>query len=242
MNAGFLNKAGSLLLDPTGGLKTNIPLAPPEGDAGTGMISTNTININTGNISAGTSVFGMFVTNKKTSRIYPEVDVVATPNGNPVLMIHANNCTSDINLWVNIFDEVNKLFGNNINKKDIYEKLFEKALEGDLDAGNMSLVNYISGENITKINQGTPLFIRTINSKFNLSNFMRLQIYSAFATLKIGINILIENENIVIKNILAHGGIFKTKDVAQKFLSAALGLPISINETANEGGLMEWPY
>ncbi len=236
MEAGNLSKKGALLLDPTGDLKIGIPLAPPEGDAGTGMISTNTIKVNTGNISAGTSIFGMFVIDKKLSKIYPEVDIVTTPDGNLVSMIHVNNCTSDINMWINLFKEINSLFDNKIDDKTLYDRLFKKALEGDQDAGNMALINYISGENITKIERGMPLFLRTVDSNFNLANFMRLQIYSAFATLKIGMNILTKNENISMENVLAHGGIFTTKNVAQRFLSAALELPVSVNDTANEGG------
>ena len=235
-DAGKLTKKGALLLDPTGDLKGNIPLAPPEGDAGTGMIATNTIKVNTGNISAGTSIFGMFVMDKKLSRIYPEVDIVTTPNGNLVSMIHVNNCTSDINNWVNLFSEVNKLFNNEVDQSILYDKLFKKALEGDLNVGDMISYNYVSGENITKIEKGMPTFIRNVNSKFNLANFMKLLIYSSFATLKIGMNILSNNEKLNIQNILAHGGIFTTKDVAQKFLATALEVPVSVNETANEGG------
>ncbi len=235
-DAGELTKKGALLLDPTGDLKDGIPLAPPEGDAGTGMVSTNTIKINTGNISAGTSIFGMFVMDKKLSKIYPEVDIVTTPDGNLVSMIHVNNCTSDINNWINLFSEINLLFDNEVDQSTLYDKLFKKALEGDLNAGNMISYNYVSGENITKIDKGMPTFIRNNNSKFNLANFMRLQIYSAFATLKIGMNILSKHEKLNIQNVLAHGGIFTTKDVAQKFLAAALEVPVSVNETANEGG------
>lgn len=236
IKAGLLTKDGSQLLDISNELETNIPFVAPEGDAGTGMIATNSIKKNTGNISAGTSIFGMVVLDKPLINIYPEIDLVTTPDGNLVAMVHANNCTSDINSWINLFKEVINTMGFEVSPDMLYEKMFLKSLEGQLDAGNMLSYNYISGENITKIDKGIPIFLRTSESNFNLANFMRLQIYSSFATLKIGMNILTTKERIKINSIVAHGGIFKTKGVAQKFLASALNVLVSVNDTANEGG------
>lgn len=234
--AGKLTIEGAKLLDPTGNLKSGIIFAPPEGDAATGMVATNSIKVNTGNISAGTSIFSMIVIDKELDEIHEEIDLVSTPDGNQVAMIHGNNCTSDINAWTQIFKEYSELFGYEISQDVLFEKLFLKALEGDFDAGNMISYNFVSGENITKISKGRPLFVRTSESNFTLANFIRLHLYAAFATIKIGMNILTQKEKVKVDTILGHGGIFSTKGVAQRFLAAALEVDVSVNQTANEGG------
>lgn len=235
-NAGYLTAQGAKLLDPTGNLQANIPLCPPEGDAGTGMIATNSIQPNTGNISAGTSAFAMIVLDKPLSKNYPELDIVTTPDGKLVAMAHANNCSSDINAWVNIFQETLQLFKLNITPEDLYETLFTHALTGQADCGNLISYGFYSGEHNLELDSGCPLFIHPTNSQFNLANFMLVHLYSAFATMKLGLDILLEQEQLQIKQILAHGGIFKTKHIAQKILSSALNIPIATLETAGEGG------
>ncbi len=235
-NAGSLTASGAKFLDPSGELQAGCLFCAPEGDAGTGMVATNSVKVGTGNISAGTSIFGMLVLDKELSKVYPEIDLVTTPSGELVAMVHCNNCTSEINAWVNLFEEFASLTGSKVSKNEIYVKLFESALKGEDDCGGLLLYNYLSGENITQIDEGRPTFVRTTESNFNLSNFMRSQIYSAFATLKIGLDILFKKENVKSNFINAHGGIFKTEGVAQRFLAAAINTPIAINKTANEGG------
>ncbi len=235
-DAGVLTEKGARFLDPDGDLASGILLCAPEGDAGTGMIATNSIKAGTGNISAGTSIFGMIVLEKELSRVYPEIDLITTPAGKLVAMAHCNNCTSEINAWVNIFDEFCALTGNKLTKNELYEKLFQAAINGETDCGNLIVYNYLSGEHITHIEEGRPTFVRTTESNFNLSNFMRAQIYSAFATLKTGLDILFKKENVKSDCINAHGGIFKTEGVAQRFLAAALNTAIAVNKASNEGG------
>ena len=232
--AGVLTEEGALLLDPSGHLRAGIPLCPPEGDAGTGMVATNAVRPRTGNVSAGTSDFAMVVVDKKL-KVHREIDMVTTPVGKPVAMVHCNNCTSDINAWVNLFRESIDLFGFTVDTNTLYTKLFKVALEGDNDCGDLLSYNYYSGEGVTDLDQGRPLFIRKADSAFSLANFMRTHLYSALATLKIGMDILSE-ENVEIDKIYGHGGFFKTEGVGQRILSAAINAPVSVMKTAGEGG------
>jgi sugar (pentulose or hexulose) kinase len=234
--AGVLTEEGARLLDPTGNLQAGIPLCPPEGDAGTGMVATNSVAGRTGNVSAGTSVFAMIVLEKALSRVYTEIDMVTTPTGKPVAMVHCNNCTSDLNEWVELFQEFTHVLGVEINQSGLFEILFQKALTGDADCGGLLAYNYYSGEHITHLEEGRPLFVRTPESHFTLSNFMRTHLFSALGTLKIGMDILFEKEHVQIDQILGHGGFFKTKDVGQKIMAAAMDVPVSVMETAGEGG------
>ena len=233
-NAGILTEEGAKYLDISGTFESGIPLAPPEGDAGTGMVATNSVRLGTGNVSAGTSGFTMIVTDKKLS-VHREIDMITTPAGKTVAMVHCNNCTSDINAWVNLFYEFAKATGSNISKGELFTTLFNKALEGDADCGGLMSYNYISGEGITNVNEGRPVFLRKENAVFSLANFMRTHLYSAIATLQLGMNILV-NEGVKIDKLYGHGGYFKTPGVGQKILSAAVGCPISVLETAGEGG------
>jgi len=235
-NAGSLTTEGALLLDPNGSLKAGIPFCPPEGDAGTGMIATNSITERTGNISAGTSVFAMIVLEKDLSIVYPEIDIVTTPAGKSVAMVHCNNCTSDIDAWVKLFNEFAETAGLKIDKTALYAMLYNKALEADTDCGKLLSYNYFSGEPITKIDEGRPLFARLPDSNFNLANFMKTLLFSAFGTLKYGMDILTEKENVKIDSLLGHGGLFKTKSVGQKLMAAAFNAPVSVMESAAEGG------
>lgn len=235
-NAGTLTEEGAKLLDPTGTLKAGIPLCPPEGDAGTGMVATNSVARRTGNVSAGTSVFSMVVLEKELKKVYPELDLVTTPSGDLVAMVHCNNCTSDLNAWVGIFREFAESFGIDVDMNKLFGTLYNKAMTGDADGGNLIAYNYISGENITGMEEGRPLFVRTPNSKFNLANFMRVNLYSALATLKIGMDILLKEEGVQVDKLLGHGGLFKTKGVGQQILADAMNTPITVMETAGEGG------
>jgi sugar (pentulose or hexulose) kinase len=234
--AGVLTEEGARLLDPTGQLQAGIPLCPPEGDAGTGMVATNSIAERTGNVSAGTSVFAMIVLEKALSKVYTEIDMVTTPTGKPVAMVHCNNCTSDLNEWVELFQEFAHALGAEISQSGLFEMLFQKALTGDADCGGLLAYNYYSGEHITHLEEGRPLFVRTPESHFTLSNFMRTHLFSALGTLKIGMDILFEKEHVQIDQILGHGGFFKTKEVGQKIMAAAMDVPVSVMETAGEGG------
>ncbi len=234
--AGRLTKEGALFLDPEGDLKEGVPLCPPEGDAGTGMVCTNSILPLTGNISAGTSIFGMIVLDKQMKNYYPEIDLVTTPVGDEVAMVHCNNCSSEINAWVNLFMDFAKLIGSDVTKNDIYTKLFIKSLFGEADCGKLLTYNYTSGENITNIVNGRPLLVRTPDANFTLANFVKAQIYSSFATLKYGFDKLFKNEKIKVNNFYASGGIFRTEGVAEKYLAAALNTPITLTEGANQGG------
>ena len=232
---GTLTEAGARFLDPTGALQAGIPVAPCEGDAGTGMAATNSVRVRTGNVSAGTSDFAMIVTDKPLG-VHREIDMVTTPDGLPVAMVHCNNCTSDINAWVNLFAEYSALMGQPVDKGRLFTKLFQVALEGDKDCGGLLSYNYFSGEGVTDLDQGRPLFLRTPDARFTLANFMRTHLLSALATLKIGLDILTQNEQVEIDKLYGHGGFFKTPEVGQRLLSAAVGAPVSVMETAGEGG------
>lgn len=234
--AGQLSEEGAKLLDVSGSLQAGIPLCPPEGDAGTGMVATNSVARRTGNVSAGTSVFAMIVLEKELKKVYPEIDLVTTPSGSLVGMVHANNCSSDINAWMKLFEEFSEALGYKVNKDKLFEVLFNKALEGDKDCGGLLSYGYYSGENITGMREGRPLLVRSPESNFNLANFMRVHLFSALGTLKIGMDILLHEENIGIDKILGHGGLFKTKGVGQKIMAAAMNTPVSVMETAGEGG------
>jgi len=234
--AGTLTEAGARLLDPEGTLKGGVPMCPPEGDAGTGMTATNSVAVKTGNVSAGTSVFAMVVLEKDLSKVYEEIDMVTTPDGYPVAMVHCNNCTSDLNAWVNLFEEFADTFGMKINKNELFGKLYAKALEGDKDCGGLLSYNYFSGEPITRLEEGRPLFVRTPDAKFSLANFMRSHLYSSLATLKIGMDILLKQEGVKVDSITGHGGLFKTPVVGQSILAAAMNAPITVMDTASEGG------
>ena len=234
-SAGTLTEEGAKLLDPSGGLKAGIPLCPPEGDAGTGMVATNSVAERTGNVSAGTSVFAMIVLEKALSKLYPEIDMVTTPTGKPVAMVHANNCTSDLNAWVGLFGEFTKALGVEISQSKLFETLYKMALAGDADGGGLLAYNYLSGESITDLIEGRPLFIRTPESRFTLPNFMRTHLFSSVGTLKIGMDIL-SQENVKLDQLLGHGGFFKTEGVGQKIMAAAMNTSVSVMETAGEGG------
>ena len=234
--AGVLTEEGAKLIDPTGQLQAGISLCPPEGDAGTGMVATNSVAERTGNVSAGTSVFAMIVLEKALSKLYPEIDMVTTPTGKPVAMVHSNNCTSDLNAWVDVFQEFTKVLGVEISESRLYETLYKQGLAGDADAGGLLAFNYVSGEHITHLEEGRPLFVRTPESRFTLANFMRVNLFSSLGALKIGMDILFEQEKVKIDQLLGHGGFFKTKDVGQKMMAAAMNVPVSVMETAGEGG------
>ena len=235
-DAGVLTEEGAKLLDVTGQLKSGIPLCPPEGDAGTGMVATNSIAKRTGNVSAGTSVFAMIVLEKDLSKVYPEIDLVTTPTGNLVAMVHCNNCTSDLNAWVELFKEFAEAMGVEVDMTKLFSTLYNKALEGDSDCGGLLSYNYFSGEHITNFEEGRPLFVRSPESKFNLANFMRVNLFTALGALKTGLDILLKQEGVKLDQILGHGGLFKTKDVGQKIMAAAMDAPVSVMETAGEGG------
>ena len=234
-DAGVLTEEGAHFLDPTGTLQVGIPMAPPEGDAGTGMVATNSIRIRTGNVSAGTSDFAMVVVDHKLG-VHKEIDMVTTPAGAPVAMVHCNNCTSDINAWVELFSQFAAAMGLDTDKGKIFPLLFNLAMEGDPNCGCLMSFNYYSGEHITGLDEGRPLFLRRPDSKFTLANFMRTHLLSALASLKIGLDILAGEEKVKIEKFYGHGGFFKTPNVGQNILSAAAGAPVSVMETAGEGG------
>ena len=235
-SAGVLTPEGSKKLDASGHLKAEIPVCPPEGDAGTGMVATNAVKQRTGNVSAGTSSFSMIVLEKELSKPYEMIDMVTTPDGRLVAMVHCNNCTSDLNAWVNLFKEYQELLGIPVDMNEIYSKLYNIALTGDADCGGLLSYNYISGEPVTGLAEGRPLFVRSANDKFNLANFMRSHLYASVGVLKIGNDILFNEEKIKVDRITGHGGLFKTKGVGQRILAAAINSPISVMETAGEGG------
>ena len=233
-DAGVLTAEGAAFLDPTGILQPGIPMVPPEGDAGTGMVATNSVRVKTGNVSAGTSDFAMVVDHKLG--VHEEIDMVTTPAGAPVAMVHCNNCTSDINAWVELFAQFAAAMGMDADKSKIFPVLFNLALEGDTDCGGLLSYNYYSGEHITGLDEGRPLFLRRPDSKFTLPNFMRTHLLSALASLKIGLDILTGEEQVTIDKLYGHGGFFMTPGVGQRMLSAAVGAPASVMETAGEGG------
>lgn len=234
--AGTLTEDGAKLLDVSGTLQAGIPLCPPEGDAGTGMVATNAVAERTGNVSAGTSAFAMIVLEKALSRLHTEIDMVTTPAGAPVAMVHTNTCTTDLDAWVNLFGEFTQALGLDIDQSTLFQTLYKQALSGDADGGGLLAYNYIAGEPITDFEIGRPLFVRKPESNFNLANFMRSHLFASLGTLKIGMDILFEEEKVKIDQILGHGGFFKTPEVGQRMMAAALGVPVAVMETAGEGG------
>lgn len=234
--AGVLTKEGAALLDVSGKLEAGIKLCPPEGDAGTGMAATNSVGERTGNLSAGTSVFAMIVLEKELTKVYPEIDLVTTPDGALVGMVHCNNCTSDLNAWVNIFDEFAESIGTKLDKNKLFSILYNKALEGDADCGGLLSYNYFSGEPVTGFDEGAPLFVRRAEDTFNLANFMRTHLYSSLAALKAGLDLLFKEEDVKVDRMFGHGGLFKTKGVGQRIAAAAMNTSVSVMDTAGEGG------
>lgn len=235
VNAGFLTEEGARFLDPSGTLQAGVPVAPCEGDAGTGMVATNSVRVRTGNVSAGTSDFAMIVADHPLG-VHKEINMVTTPAGAPVAMVHCSNCTSDINAWVGLFSEFADAIGAPQDKGALFTMLFKKALEGDKDCGGLLSYNYFSGEGVTGVDEGRPVFARTADCSFTLANFMRTHLLSALSTLKIGLDILTTEENVAVDKLYGHGGFFKTPGVGQTMLSAAIGAPVSVMETAGEGG------
>lgn len=235
-NAGELTEEGAAFLDESGSLKAGIPMCPPEGDAGTGMTATNSVAPRTGNVSAGTSTFAMIVLEKQLGKVYREIDMVTTPTGFPCAMSHANNGTSDLNAWVGLFGEFAELMGMKAGTGELFEKLYTESLNGDPDCGGLLAYGYYSGENITMLNEGRLAFLRTAESHFNLANFMRVHLYTSLGAVKLGLDILMEDEKVKVERIMGHGGFFKTKGVGQRYLAAAVGAPVTVMDTASEGG------
>jgi len=233
--AGTLSEAGAKLLDPSGALRSGIPMAPPEGDAGTGMIATDSVALRTGNVSAGTSIFAMVVLERPLSRMYPEIDMVTTPAGRPVAMAHCNNCTSDWDAWAKVLKETASLFGANPSTPELYDKLYEKSLEGAADCAGVLTYNYLSGEPVTGLSEGRPMVVRRPDAQFSLANFLRASLYSTLASLRVGMEILF-NEGAELDRLMGHGGLFKTDYVGQKYMADAMGIPVSVMATAGEGG------
>ncbi len=234
--AGTLTAEGAALLDESGLLRAGIPLCPPEGDAGTGMVATNSVAPRTGNVSAGTSTFAMIVLEKPLGKLYREIDMVTTPTGHPVAMSHANNGTSDLNAWVNLFGEFAALIGVKADAGELFEKLYTNSLKGDPDCGGLLAYGYLSGEGITHMNEGRPLFARTPDSRFGLANFMRAHLYTSLGAVKLGLDILLKDEGVKVDRIMGHGGFFKTPGVGQRYLAAAVNTPVTCMATASEGG------
>jgi sugar (pentulose or hexulose) kinase len=234
--AGTLTEAGAELLDPTGRLRPGIPLCPPEGDAGTGMVATNSVAPRTGNVSAGTSVFAMVVLERELTRAHRELDLVTTPAGDPVAMVHCNNGASELNAWAGLFAEFARALGAEADPSKVFETLFTAALGGAGDCGGMLAYNYLSGEPITDLEEGRPLFVRSPDSRFDLATFMRTHLFASLATLRIGMDVLQKTEGVRLDRMFAHGGLFRTKGVAQRFLAAAIDTPVSVGDVAAEGG------
>ncbi len=235
-SGGVLTAEGALFLDPDGDFEAGIELCPPEGDAGTGMAAANAVRPLTGNVSAGTSVFAMPVLDKPLSGLYREIDVVATPDGAPVAMVHCNNCCAELDAWVKMFSQFAAIMGYDTDISDIYEKLYTNAMAADKDCGGFTAYNYLSGEPVTGVDKGFPMYFRTADSSVSVGNFMRAQLYSAFAALKSGMDILTANEGLRLNSMTAHGGIFKVKGAAQQVLADALDIPVCVTKTAGEGG------
>jgi len=235
-NAGTLTEKGAKLLDPSGTLKAGIPICPPEGDAGTGMTATNAVRQKTGNVSAGTSVFAMVVLEKALSKVYPQIDMVTTPSGDAVAMVHCNNCTGDLDAWVNLIGEAARLLDAEFDMNTLYAKLYSSAMQGDKACGGLLSYNYISGEHITGAEEGRPMFVRKPDAEFTLSNFMRTHLYSSCASLKIGMNILLNNEGVALESITGHGGFFKQAYEGQRIMSSALNATVNVMGTAGDGG------
>lgn len=231
-----LTESGAKFLDPTGTFGAGVPLCPPEGDAGTGMAAANAVRIGTGNVSAGTSIFSMLVLDKNPSAAYPEIDMVTTPDGAPVAMVHCNNCCSELDAWVKMFGEFAELTGNKIDKSALYETLYKNAMTGDADCGGVTAFNLLSGEPVAGVDEGRPMYFRMPDGKMDLANFFRAQIYSAFAALKMGMDILFDKEKVKAEQFTGHGGLFKVKGAAQQILADALDTPVSVMDTAGEGG------
>jgi sugar (pentulose or hexulose) kinase len=234
--AGRLTPEGATLLDPTGRLVHGVPLCPPEGDAGTGMVATNAVRPRSGNVSAGTSVFAMIVLEKSLSRVHEEIDIVLTPDGSPVAMAHANNGSSDLDAWLKLFGQVADALGGDSSPDALFERLVPLAVAGDPDAGGLLSINYVSGEHVTGFTEGRPLFVRNQDDQFTLPNFMRALYFASLCAMRTGMNVLTEQEGVVIEEIRGHGGFFKGGDTGQRMLAAALGVPVSIPKTAGEGG------
>ena len=234
-DAGVITPQGAKLLDPTGMLEAGAVAAPPEGDAGTGMTATNAVAVRTGNVSAGTSVFAMIVLEKPLSKVYPEIDMVTTPTGKPVAMVHCNNCTSDINAWAGMLKGFCDAAGLSVTMNDVYTSLFNAALQGEKDCGGVVNVALFSGEPVVGLDEGRPMLVRMPDAKLSFANFARSIVAGAMTSLKIGMDILVK-EKVQIDALLGHGGYFKTPVAGQKILAAALKTPISVMETAGEGG------
>ena len=234
-DAGSLTAEGAKLLDPTGVLEAGALVAPPEGDAGTGMTATNAVAVRTGNVSAGTSVFAMVVLEKPLSKVYPEIDMVTTPTGKPVAMVHCNNCTSDINAWAGMLKGFCEAAGKSVSMGEIYTALFTSALAGDKDCGGVVNLPLFSGEPVVGLNEGRPMMVRTPDAALTFANFSRSLVAGAMSSLKLGMDIL-ARENVKIDSLLGHGGYFKTPVAGQTILAASLNTPISVMETAGEGG------
>lgn len=235
-SAGALTSEGALLLDPAGNLEAGIPFCPPEGDAGTGMVATNSVEVRTGNVSAGTSVFAMLVLEKELSRAHHEIDLVTTPDGKLVGMAHSNNCSSDLDAWIDLFGQAAKAMGAEFSTPVLYDTLLELALTGDSDCGGLLSYGYVSGEHMTGFSEGRPLFARSSDSNFTLANVIRTHLFSALCALRTGLNILMDEEGVEVDEIRGHGGFFKTAAVGQRIMAAATGAPVSVLETAGEGG------
>lgn len=234
-DAGSLTEEGAAFLDPSGHLRPGVPLCPPEGDAGTGMVATNSVAPRTGNVSAGTSIFAMVVLESPLQRVHHEIDVVTTPSGDPVAMVHSNNGASELDAWVRLFMHFAELTGRPVTPDAAFEAMFGEALAGEPDAGGLVAFNYLAGEPITGLSEGRPLFVRTPGSQFCLANFMRAQLYSVFATLALGMQVL-AGEGVALDEMFAHGGMFRTAGVAQRFLAGALAAPVAVGDLASEGG------
>jgi sugar (pentulose or hexulose) kinase len=234
--AGTLTAAGAALLDPTGRLRPGIPLCPPEGDAGTGMVATNSVAPRTGNVSAGTSIFAMVVLERELAGAHRELDLVTTPAGDPVAMVHCNNGASELDAWAGLFAEFARALGAEVDPSKVFETLFTAALDGASDCGGLLAYNYLSGEPITDLEEGRPLFLRSPDSRLSLSTFMRTHLFSSLATLRIGMDVLQKSEGVRLDRMFAHGGMFKTAGVAQRFLAAAIDTPVSVGDVASEGG------
>ncbi|WP_455903693.1 xylulokinase [Microbacterium sp.] len=233
--AGSLTAEGAALLDPSGTLKPGIPLCPPEGDAGTGMVATNSVSPRTGNVSAGTSIFAMVVLERPLTEVHHELDLVTTPAGDAVAMVHCNNGASELAAWVGLFTRFSAAAGQPLSDDAVFDALFREALDGEADAGGLLAYNHLAGEPIAGLTEGRPLFVRTPDSAFTLGNFMRSQLYGVFGTLALGMQVLTA-EGVELDRMFAHGGMFRTAGVAQRFLAGALGAPVAVGELASEGG------
>ena len=234
--AGSSSEAGARLLDPTGRLQPGIPFCPPEGDAGTGMVATNAVRPRSGNVSAGTSVFAMIVLERSLGRVHEAIDIVVTPDGKPVAMVHSNNGSSDLDAWIAVFGQVAKVLGTEVRLEDVYGRLLPLAARGDPDAGGLLSINYVSGEHVTGFTEGRPLFARNQDARLTLENFIRALYFASLCAFRTGMDILTGEEGVVIEEIRGHGGFFKGGDTGQRMMAAALDVPVSLPTTAGEGG------